>query len=199
MLLPIVIVLISTVVICADVPAVSCSRDIQPVSLVHRHSNITQQCSARSAQSVRQVTPDSDSRGLLNAALGIAVPPRAIDSSTPTKSEVKPIVLPADMSSITMFLTGLSSLGAWQFVRSARNTKFHLGHMPEWYHTGGPIQVGHVTAIDPGLTVAAMVSICDLPTGQSLQLLLRRATALRLRSQSAPALATPRAPPHLCI
>jgi len=201
--LSIAVVLISAAVVCADVPVVSSSQDsqdIQAVSLVQRHGDIAHPRWVQSARPVGLVSPDSNPRDLLNAALGITLTPPAIDSSTPTEPEAKPTVLPADMSSITMFLTGLGSLGAWQFVRSARNTKFHLGHMPDWYHTGGPMQVGGVSAIDPNLVAPAMVSIGDLLAEQSTQLFLRGAAPPRLRSQcSTPALAAPRAPPHLCL
>ena len=103
--------------------------------------------------------------------------------------------LPAGPGGATLFLMGVGCIGAVKLGRSARG--LHLQFLPEWYHTGGPIQVGGVTAINPSLTAPATVSISDLPAGQSIQLLLRRAVSLRLRSQCNPALATPRAPPHL--
>jgi len=121
------------------------------------------------------------------------------DDSADSKQQRSDVrVLPGGPGSVALFLSALSGLGVWQLGRSAR--KFHFASVPDWYHSGGPVQVGHVTAINPDLTAPVMVSICDLPAQQSIRLLLRRAVPLRLRSQcSTPALATPRAPPHLCL
>jgi len=116
--------------------------------------------------------------------------------SKPQRSDVR--VLTGGPGSVALFLSALSGLGVWQLGRSAR--KFNLASVPDWYHTGGPIQVGHVTAINPDFTAPVMISICDLLAEQSIRLLLRRAAPLCFKSQcSTPALATPRAPPHLCI
>ena len=198
MLLPIVVVLISTAVVCADVPVVSASHDIQAVSLVHRHGDIAQPRWVQSAQGVGQVIPDSNPRDLLNAALGITLTPPAIDSSMPTEPEAKPTVLPADMSSVTMFLMGISSLGAWQFVRSAKNTKFHLGHMPEWYHTGGPIQVGGVAAFDFDYYTPTFCTL-DEPAGkQQFSHHSGRNLPARLKGQFLLTVEAPRGPPRLC-
>ena len=105
--------------------------------------------------------------------------------------------LPAGPGGATLFLMGVGCIGAVKLGRSVRG--LHLQSLPDWYHAGGPMQIGHVSAINPDLTAPATFSICDLLTEQSIQLLLRRAVPLRLRSQWTPALATSRAPPHLCL
>jgi hypothetical protein len=116
------------------------------------------------------------------------------DDSADSKQQRSDVrVLPGGPSSVVLFFSALSGLGVWRLGRSAR--KFHFASAPNWYHTGGPVQVGHVTAINPDMTVPATISICDLVAEQCIRLLLRRVAPLRLRSQYIHALATPRAPP----
>ncbi len=54
--------------------------------------------------------------------------------------------LPAGPDSSALFLWALGGLGAWQLGRYTR--KWHLSALPEWYHTGGPAQVGHAQRLD---------------------------------------------------
>ncbi|MFQ5494905.1 MAG: hypothetical protein ACE5EX_05950 [Phycisphaerae bacterium] len=63
-----------------------------------------------------------------------------------TVSDEKIRKLPAAPSSAALFLSGLLSMGAWRLTRSAGN--LHFGALPEWYHTGGPTQIGHVVPFD---------------------------------------------------
>lgn len=55
-------------------------------------------------------------------------------------------VLPAGPGSVSLFFAAMGGLGAWQLGRSARRIRF--GPVPEWYHTGGPPQVGHAVPLD---------------------------------------------------
>ena len=131
--------------------------------------------------------------------LGMMLPGDLSDDSADGQQQRSDVrVLPGGPSSVALFFSALSGLGFWQLGRSAR--KFNFASVPDWYHTGGPIQVGHVTAINPDLTAPATISICDLLGEQSIRLFLRRAVSLRFKSQcSTPALATPRAPPLCCV
>ncbi|MEW6200091.1 MAG: hypothetical protein AB1601_15685 [Planctomycetota bacterium] len=54
--------------------------------------------------------------------------------------------LPGGPDSSALFLWALGGLGAWQLGRYTR--KWHLSALPEWYHTGGPAQVGHAQRLD---------------------------------------------------
>jgi|GEM_PF-2147838 len=118
-------------------------------------------------------------------------------SSTPASVAPAHVVreLPAGPGGAMLFLMGVGCVGAVKLGKSVRS--LHLQSLPDWYHADGPLQIGHVTAINPDLTAPATISICDLPVEQSIQLLSRRATPLCLRSQCAAALATSRAPPLL--
>jgi len=139
------------------------------------------------------VTSESIRLGSLEVAIHTDLPGNLEDEND--RATVR--VLPGTPSSFALFLSALSGLGAWQLGRSAR--KFHLSSVPHWYHTGGPVQVGHVSAINPDFTTAATIRVCDLLAERPLRLLLRRAVPLGLRSQCIPALATPRAPPLFCF
>ena len=143
----------------------------------------------------RAATSEPVSLGSLDMTLHSDLPDDSADSKQ-QRSDVR--VLSGGPGSVALFLSALSGLGVWQLGRSAR--KFNLASVPDWYHTGGCTQVGHVTAINPDFTAPATISICDLLAEQSIRLLLRRAVPLRFKSQcSTPALAAPRGPPLLCL
>ena len=54
--------------------------------------------------------------------------------------------LPSLRGSLGLYLSAMLSLGGWHLVRSCRH--LHLSNVPDWYHTGGPVQVGHATPFD---------------------------------------------------
>jgi hypothetical protein len=78
--------------------------------------------------------------------------------------------LPEEPASLQLLLCGLGSLGAYQLGRTAR--KFHLLHVPEWYHADGPFQVGHAVAADPDLSGALTPCTFDAPDQEDHLLLL---------------------------
>ena len=65
----------------------------------------------------------------------------AADASLPPTRQ-----LPPGPGSTGLFLSAVGSLGAWHLSRSAR--RLHLLHVPDWYHTGGPTQIGHAFAFE---------------------------------------------------
>lgn len=73
------------------------------------------------------------------------------------------IELPASPGSMGLFLSGALSIGAWHLVRSARN--LHFADLPEWYHSGGPDQIGHAVPFDLDLTLQPLCEVlqpvCD--------------------------------------
>jgi len=54
--------------------------------------------------------------------------------------------LPGSPGGATLFLMGVGCLGAVKLGRSARG--LHLQSLPDWYHTGGPLQIGGAAAFD---------------------------------------------------
>ncbi len=68
-------------------------------------------------------------------------------------------------SSLDLCLYALIGLG---LCRSApRMRKLSLGGVPEWYHTGGPFQIGHSAAIAPDCLCSAQ--ICFVQPGSGAQ------------------------------
>lgn len=107
--------------------------------------------------------------GLTMAQLGLGELPHGglpltglpLDPATPADGAVVRD-LPPLPSSATLFLSAMLTAGAWHVTRNARH--LHLGPLPDWYHSGGAVQVGHVVPADPTFSHA----ICVLAPHQSL-------------------------------
>jgi hypothetical protein len=54
--------------------------------------------------------------------------------------------LPPLPGSAALYLSAVASIGGWYALRSARNLSW--GALPDWYHTGGPSQIGHASPFD---------------------------------------------------
>lgn len=144
------VALAATSVVCADLRPVTNATDssafesklaVEPVidgSAAARPVELERQPFAQGFPWVSEVLP-TESAGLS-------------DNSKSSTGEV--LTLPADRSSASLFLSALAGLGLWQLGRSAKN--LHLGALPEWYHDGGPTQVGHATPLDLEFSLAAM-------------------------------------------
>ncbi|MCH7702618.1 MAG: hypothetical protein IID37_13120 [Planctomycetes bacterium] len=104
--------------------------------------------------------------------------------------------LPAVPGSAQLFLSAMLSVGAWHFVRSAKH--FHLADIPEWYHPGGPTQVGHVVPFDLDFS-ALPVCFFEQPVAErpALGRHLRESISRMLSQQYFLTNADPRAPPVL--
>ncbi|GMU34539.1 MAG: hypothetical protein HS101_19440 [Planctomycetia bacterium] len=55
------------------------------------------------------------------------------------------IRMPPPPGSLQLVLSAVLSAGAWQLTRSMK--QLHVG-VPDWYHSGGPVQVCHATPLD---------------------------------------------------
>jgi hypothetical protein len=95
-----------------------------------------------------------------------------------------------------MFFTALGSLGAWQIGRSARNVRFSFGPLPEWYHTGGPIQVGRAAAFDFHYTPPALCALNQPAGRQQLRYHRWRDLFSRCEEQFGLTVDAPRGPPR---
>lgn len=71
------------------------------------------------------------------------------DTHAGQTSEVQtPQILTDDSGSLKFCLSALISLGLCSSYHWIR--KVHLGSIPDWYHDGGPVQIGHSHALMPG-------------------------------------------------
>lgn len=68
--------------------------------------------------------------------------PTAADSDRPSQC----LEIPPVPSSYTLGLSTLASLGLVQAGRSLR--RLQIGFIPDWYHAGGPMQIGHTKVFD---------------------------------------------------
>jgi hypothetical protein len=108
-----------------------------------------------------------------------------------------PLIRTDKQDSLGLCLFGLLGLG---LCRSAPYVKrFSFGTIPEWYHTGGPFQVGHSHAISPDCLCRAPVHCFIQPESPAEDLMLRDRQAaiicLWRTSQFTPAVVASRAPP----
>ena len=65
-----------------------------------------------------------------------------------------PQILTDGQSSLSLCLSALIGLGLCSSAHCLK--KLHFGFIPEWYHSGGPSQIGHSLAVNPD-------SICPVP------------------------------------
>lgn len=129
--------------------------------------------------------------------------PEPVDRSVRGAGRVAPRAPAADVvrevpplpSSAGLFLSGMLSLGAWQFARSARH--LHLAHLPEWYHAGGPDQIGHAVplVLDLNASPPCCIEFVDVVDERALVYRLRRELPSRCRAESFLLITAPRGPP----
>jgi len=116
-------------------------------------------------------------------------------------SETKPAQILTDrQNSLSLCLYALLGLG---LCRSAPLVKkFHLGCIPDWYHSGGPSQIGHSFAISPDCLPPAPVFCFLLPAREvedtSPQYVSGVIPALLKESQFILTTLTSRGPPLAC-
>ena len=113
-----------------------------------------------------------------------------LDVSTPA---IAVIELPPAPSSAGLFLSAMLSVGAWQLVRSSRDLNFSA--LPEWYHTGGPVQIGHATPFDLDFSTLVLCCFERPETGCSFHYVPRRDFGTRHVEQFISCSADPRGPP----
>ena len=110
-----------------------------------------------------------------------------------TSSRIATRELPPAPGSAALFLSALVSVGAWQLVRSARHISFSA--VPEWYHTGGPAQVGHAVAIDLDFGAMPLCSFAPPAPPPPDSFHARREFRVRFAPQHTLAVKSPRGPP----
>lgn len=117
-------------------------------------------------------------------------------------SETKPAEILTDgQNSVSLCLYALLSLG---LCRSAPFVKkLHFGCIPDWYHCGGPSQIGHSFAISPDCLSPAPVHCFIQPDYTaaseqfSSQYHRRTVVSLWRKSQFTPAVLASRGPPSI--
>ncbi len=115
-------------------------------------------------------------------------------------SEIQhPLSLTNGQGSFNLCLSALIGLGLCSSTHWVKRLSF--GFVPEWYHNGGPFQIGHSFAITPE-------SLCPVPVYCFIQLVcmvedslpqyrLRTVVSLWRKSQFTPSVLVPRGPPNM--
>ncbi len=113
-----------------------------------------------------------------------------------------PIQLGADsgQSSFSLCLSALVSLGLYSSIRSVKKLSF--GIIPQWYHNGGPCQIGHSIAIHPdsvcAIPVCCFVQPVHVVADVAEELRFGIVESLCRTSQFTPDLLAARGPPATC-
>lgn len=102
--------------------------------------------------------------------------------------------IPPLPGSATLFLSAMLSMGGWYLLRSSARY-LNFAALPEWYHTGGPAQIGHAVPFDIDLSASPLCCF-EQPAGE-------RPTLYRVRRELPPcrdvqcflSIVAPRGPP----
>jgi hypothetical protein len=110
------------------------------------------------APATEPITPANQFLGILEAPTiadpltGASQNMTGVLNETAAQDEVgATLELPPLPGSASLFLSALVSMGAWHLVRSVKHVR--LESLPEWYHAGGPSQIGHAVPFDLGFSL----------------------------------------------
>lgn len=97
-------------------------------------------------------------------SLPVGFPTQPNAEAGPTGKTTPSRILTDRQNSLSLCLYALLSFG---LCRSAPLVvkKLHLGYLPDWYHTGGPFQIGHSLAIAPDCLRSAPLYCFIQPDG----------------------------------
>lgn len=149
--------------------------------------------------------PDDLSNSLLGPSIvdlsmlpGAFLPATATDVTEASQAQPPVELIGSGQGSLDLCLYALAGLGLCRSGRWVK--KISLGFVPEWYHDGGPYQVGHSHAIEPNLCSSPAVCFVqpDHVANDSLPHSLTGTMAsLWRRSEFTLAALATRGPPHL--
>ena len=107
------------------------------------------------------------------------------------------ITLTGGPSSFSLCLYALLSLGLYGAPHCIK--RLYFGHIPQWYHDGGPFQIGHSFAVSPESLYPVPVYCFVQPVWTVERLMpqhrLRAVVSLWRKSQFTPCVIASRAPP----
>jgi len=135
--------------------------------------------------------------GLDSASLAFLPPDKA--DVEPAVEETPPCpILTEGLDSFSLCLSALAGLGLCGAGRSVKKTS--LGFIPDWYHHGGPYQIGGSHVVGPDCLCATAVSFVQpdgLPEDLSEQYHRGTIAPLLRKSQFTSTVLAPRGPPLL--
>jgi hypothetical protein len=126
------------------------------------------------------------------------LPEKNLDGEQASQSQ-HPHALTDGTSSLSLCLSALMGLGLCGSIHWVK--RLHFGFIPEWYHDGGPFQIGHSRAVSPNTlcTVPAYCFIQPVCTSENPIPQYRLGTIMSLwrKSQFSPDALASRAPPNV--
>lgn len=126
--------------------------------------------------------------------------PEASADVSQTSEIQHPLSLTNGQGSLNLCLSALIGLGLCSSAHWVKRLSF--GFVPEWYHNGGPFQIGHSYAVTPESLCPVPVScfvqpVCTVEDSLP-QYRLRTIVSLWRKSQFTPVVLVPRGPPLSC-
>ena len=192
---------IITAVFGAMVLSASVYADMMPMSLSdgwpQKSSDVF------SSQKAFQHTSLSGSSNYLSGAdqdlWSVKFYPEASSDLINTSEIQPPKILTKKHDSLNLCLSALISLGLCSSVHWMKKHSF--GFIPEWYHSGGPHQIGHSFAVTPDFLRTAPVACFIQPVytveDSIPQYRLRTVVSLWRKSQFTPTILASRGPPDM--
>jgi hypothetical protein len=123
--------------------------------------------------------------------------PQANADVTQTPEIQHSIYLTNGQGSFTLCLYNLMAVGLFSSIHLLRKLSF--GFIPEWYHNGGPFQIGHSLAVSPESLCPEPVCFFVQPVGRAEnflgQLYWGNVAPFLRKSQFTPDAVAPRGPP----
>jgi len=113
-----------------------------------------------------------------------------------TSGMQNPQILTDGTGSFSLCLSALIGLGMFSSARFVKKLSF--GFIPEWYHNGGPFQIGHSHALPESLCpvpVCCFIQPVCTEEDSLIQYRLRTVVSLWRKSQFTPTVLVPRGPP----
>ncbi len=149
----------------------------------------------------------ADSSGLYDSSVAIDLdfgpvrflPQAGVDGVGQTSQTPYAMELTGRPDSSSLCLYALMSLGLCSAPHWVR--RLSLGFIPEWYHEGGPFQIGHSHAATPESLCSLQVCFFAPPDDQAedslSQYRLRTILSLWRKPQFTPTVLAPRGPPDM--
>jgi hypothetical protein len=123
---------------------------------------------------------------------------RLVDRRTESDGQVASVVrqLPDPPSGVSLLISGLLTVGAFNLARSVRHVQFSA--LPEWYHAACPDRIGFSVPFELDSAVM-LLSHLDLPANDrpDVHFIRPEASVWRLTPQGVLTPTAPRAPPTI--
>ncbi len=192
---------IITAVIGVFVATVSVYADMTPVSRLNAGHRQSEHVYGRTDLQYTNLSSPSNFPSVADLDLwSVEFLPEANADASQTSEIQHPLSLTNGPGSLNLCLSALIGLGLCSSAHWVKRLSF--GFVPEWYHNGGPFQIGHSFAVSPESLCPAPACCFVQPTCTAERLMpryrLRAVVSLWRKSQFTPDVIASRGPPETC-